>query len=218
MAKKQSMTDVYLSPGYDLPSDYSALTKVYRTLAKAADQRLVRLEGYRHEENFKIADKWAYARAVRDIKAWSPDADFTDPNWLPRWNKKPPQSVAQLQAKIQDIKTFLLSPSSTKQGIIKMYQKRADSLNSKWGTNFRWDEIGTFFESEAWNEAKDKFASKSGMSVIATIYRNKEEIIKNIKNSNAVNIKVPDKMEEKMVNRFLKENGAEVLEAFEKLR
>ena len=211
MAKKQSMTDVYLSPGYDLPSDYSALTKVYRTLAKTADQRLVRLEGYRHEQNFKVADKWAYARAMRDIQAWSGEE-------ATRFNTKPPASVAQLQAKIQDIKTFLLSPSSTKQGIIKMYQKRADTLNAKWGTNFRWDEIGTFFESEAWKQADDKFASESAMSVLATIYRNKDEIVKKIKDSNAVNIKVPDKMEEALVNRFLKENGAEVLEAFEKLR
>lgn len=211
MAKKQSMTDVYLAPGFDLPSDYSALTKIYRTLAKTADQRLVRLEGYRHEQNFKVADKWAYARAMRDIQAWSGEE-------ATRFNTKPPASVAQLQAKIQDIKTFLLSPSSTKQGIIKMYQKRANTINAKYGTNFKWDEIGTFFESEAWQQADEKFASESAMTVLATIYKNKEKIVEGIKKANAVNIKAPDKMEEALVNRFLKENGAEVLEAFEKLR
>lgn len=211
MAKKQSMTDVYLAPGFDLPSDYGALTKIYRTLAKTADQRLVRLEGYRHEKNFKIADKWAYARAMRDIQAWSGE-DAT------RFNTKPPASVAQLQAKIQDIKTFLTLPSSTKQGIIKMYQKRADTINAKYGTNFKWDEIGTFFESEAWKQADEKFASESAITVLATIYKNKDKIIKDIEKANSTNIKVPDKMVESLVNRFLKENGDDVLEAFKDLR
>lgn len=217
MAKKQRMTDVYLSPGYDMPSDYASLSKMYRTLAKAADQRMVRLEGYRHEENFRVADKWAYSRAVRDIKAWSPSADFSDPNWLPRWNKKPPESVSLLQSKIQDIKTFLLSPTSTKQGILNVYKKRAETLNSKYGTNFRWDEIGTYFESRAWEEAYWKFGSDSAMDVIATLQKNKEEVIKGIKNSNAVDIKVPDKMEERLVNKFLEENGKEILELFTSL-
>lgn len=206
-----SKFDMYMSPGFDLPSDYNSLVKVYRTLAKTADQRLVRLEGYRHEENFRTADKWAYARAMRDIQAWSGE-DAT------RFNRKPPETVAQLQAKIQDIKTFLSSPSSTKQGIISIYQKRADTINQKYGTNFKWDEIGTFFESEAWKKADEKFASESAMTVIATVYKDKDKVIKEIKNANNIDLKVPDTMVNALVNKFLKENGDDVLEAFEKLR
>lgn len=193
----------------DLPNDYGSLVKVYRALAKRADQRLVRLEAYQHEQNFKTATKWAYARAMRDIKTYSGEG-------ATRFNTAPPESVVQLQEKIEDIKTFLMSPSSTKKGIIDIYKKKADTINARYGTNFKWDEIGKFFNSKLANDLDKKMASKTMLRVVGQMQKNKKNIIAAIKNANAVDLKVPDSMERKMIEKAIAENGEDILELFSK--
>lgn len=193
----------------DLPNDYGSLVKVYRALAKRADQRLVRLEAYQHEQNFKTATKWAYARAMRDIKTYSGEG-------ATRFNTAPPESVVQLQEKIEDIKTFLMSPSSTKKGIIDIYKKKADTINARYGTNFKWDEIGKFFNSKLATDLDKKMASKTMLRVVGQMQKNKKNIIAAIKNANAVDLKVPDSMERKMIEKAIAENGEDILELFSK--
>ena len=79
-------TKTILDPKYKMPNNYDDLVKVYRTLAKSADQRLVRLESYSHDAGFENIKKWAYANAMHDIKAFSgPDAE--------RFNTAPPTTV-----------------------------------------------------------------------------------------------------------------------------
>ena len=145
-----------------LPGEYNELVKVYRTLAKSADQRLVRLEAYQHDKDFKTATKWAYARAMHDIGQWS-GAEAK------RFNTAPPKSTTQLLAKIQDIKHFLESPTSTKKGIIDVYKKRADTLNRNmrkndpsW-KNLSWKDLAQYYES-ALNEKLDaQYGSKTAL-------------------------------------------------------
>lgn len=195
----------------ELPESGEDLLSVYRTLAKAADQRLVRLKAYSYEKNFKTADQWAYAKAMRDIQAWSGEN-------ATRFNTKPPETLWRLEEKIQDIKKFLASPTSTKQGIINVYIQRTNTINEEYGTNFKWQELGDFFESKAWEKAETKYASESGALVIAEVYKHKKEILKAIEDNKKVNIKVPDKMVEELVNEYISEYGNEIKEAFGRLR
>ena len=55
---KYTLKDI-TTPGFQLPADYNELVSVYRTLAKTADQRLVRLEKYAEEPNMGDALKWS---------------------------------------------------------------------------------------------------------------------------------------------------------------
>ena len=95
------------------------IEKEYNRLAKKADARLRALESYQHEKNFKTATKWAYAKAMRDIKSWGGRKRFqTSAKNL---------SDTELKMKIKDIENFLKSPTSTKRGSINNYKKRVDT-------------------------------------------------------------------------------------------
>lgn len=195
-----------MDPKFKMPTDRAGLEKVYRTLAKTADQRLVRLERASEQDQFKVATKWAYARAQRDIKQWSGEG-------ATRFNTKPPAATSSLRSKIEDIKTFLKSPTSTKAGIKEVYKKKADTINKKYGTNFKWDQVGKFFESKLAEDMDRKMDSATMLRVVAVIQSNKKDIIKNIEKADTIDIKVPDKMVKELTWETVKEYGSEVLEA-----
>lgn len=202
MAAKYKYAEI-MNPWFDMPDAYDDLVKVYRTLAKTADQRLVRLESYEHDENFKNATKWAYARAERDIKQWSGED-------AKRFNTAPPASRSSLLAKIEDIKTFLESPTSTKKGIKDIMVKRADTLNEKFGTNFKWDTVGKYFESELASSMDKKLASKTAMKVLGKIQKDKKKILQQIEEADRKDQKVPDKMVDEIIDDLIKNNRAEL--------
>ena len=197
-----------LSEGFEMPTGRAKLEAVYRTLAKAADQRLVRLEGYAYEENMKNATRWAYARAQFDIKQWSGEG-------AKRFNTAPPTSDTHLEHKIADIKRFLQSESSTKKGIIGTLQKRADTLNQKYHTNFRWDEVGRFFNSKLYKKLEDINGSKTILKILAVLHEKKNDVIKAIKDNNERELDLSDQdLVDIKVAETIAEYGAEVLEYF----
>ena len=191
----------------DLPDNYDDLVSAYRTLAKAADQRLVRLEKLALEPNYGNATQWAYARAQRDIKEWSGEG-------ATRFNTKPPAREGELRRKIEDIRTFMLSPTSTKKGIKESLKKRADTLNKKFGTDFKWDDIGKYFEGNLAKKLEQIYGSKTIMRMIAAMQKKKKAIIDAIDKSKKEDIRTPDsnKMVEKMMNKVIKKYGKEVKE------
>lgn len=199
-----------MNPFFDMPESYEETVKVYRTLAKTADQRLVRLESYEHDPNFKNATKWSYARAMRDIQQWSGEQ-------ARRFNTAPPESKAALEAKIEDIKTFLMSPTSTKQGMKQILQNRADTLNQEYGTKFKWNDVGTFFDSTLAEKLDNDYSSKTMVKIVASLQKNKTQIIKEIKDAKQKDQKVPEKMVEKIVKDVLNKYGDEVVDYLEKI-
>ena len=169
----------------------------YRRLAKQADQRLVRLEGYQHDRNFANVTQWAYARAQEDISKWSgPDAR--------RFNTAPPMKKSgdemvidetRLRSKIQDIKTFLESPTSTKKGITQVYKNRVDTINQKYGTNFTWQEFAKFTESETFSKLDWEYGSKTIMKAIGTIqskFKNADDLTEKMKEISENHVKLSD--------------------------
>ena len=137
-----------------------SLEQYYRRLAKVADQRLVRLERLAEQENYHVVKEWAYKRAQEDISRWGGSN---------RFNTAPPQNTNQLKAKINDIRAFLESGTSTQKDINTIYKKRADTINSKYGTNFTWQDIADFYGRDK-NEALDaKYGSKQVAMAIGVI-------------------------------------------------
>ena len=121
----------------------------YRRIAKVADQRLGRLEALAQESGYGNATQWAYKRAQRDIETWSGEG-------AKRFNTKPPENVNQLRAKINDIKAFLGSESSTKSGIKATYNQRVKSINEKYGTSYQTDDLQKLFSSSLWKKLETK--------------------------------------------------------------
>lgn len=167
----------------------------YRRIAKVADQRLVRLEKLAGQAGYGNADQWAYKKAMRDISTWSGDA-------ATRFNTKPPENIKQLQAKINDIKSFLGAPSSTKSGITKVYQSRANTINDKYGTNFSTGDLENLFSSSFWKKVDaKKIDSDTVMKAIGYIteriekdpaHRTNEEILKGLQATARKRKEVPE--------------------------
>ena len=153
-----------------------SLQGYYRRIAKVADQRLVRLEKLADEAGYGNATQWAYKRAMRDIAQWSGEG-------ATRFNTKPPEKAHQLQAKINDIKTFLGSESSTKSGIKATYQQRINTLNTKYGTKYQADDLQKLFSSSLWKKMETKgYDSDTIMKAIGYI-QNKasdEDVLKGL--------------------------------------
>ena len=163
------------------------LEKYYHRLAKTADQRMVRLEQASEQPYFHVATEWAYAKATRDILKWIPPGD-TKSTAL-RFNTKAPEGE-DLIAKINDIKSFLSSPTSSKQGIIDVYKKRANTINKKYGTKFNWKQLAKYYDSgqaELWDA---KFGSKTALKTIAEIQKNKTKIVKAIKDADKKDVRI----------------------------
>ena len=171
------------------------LLKEYRQLAKRADQRLVRLEKLSGDKNFKQVKQWAYKNAVTDAIHWGAKPEH------PRFNITPPKTqkgninTTQLKAKIQDIKTFLEKPTSTKAGIVEIYQKKAETLNKKYadyGLDLNWSDVGDFFESKLYKKLGKSLGSGTRIKAIATIKENEAEILKDFNEHKASHIKTED--------------------------
>ena len=201
-----------MKPDFWMPMERKELEKVYRTLAKSADQRLVRLEQYSKDKSFKGATKWAYARANHDIEVWSGKE-------AKRFNTAPPESDTELLSKIQDIKHFLESPTSTKKGIIEVYKKRADSINKtmrKDDPNWKdltWKDMAQYFDSKLHEKLDKKYGSKTALQVYANIKSNQKEIVEDIKTKKDIHIKVEDEVLQDVINNALKDYSKEVIAA-----
>ena len=143
-----------------------SLESYYRRLAKVADQRLVRLERLSLQPGYGNADQWAYKRARSDIETWSGEG-------AKRFNTKPPKDARSLKAKINDIRAFLGSESSTKSGITSVYQSRVNTINKRYGTNYQIDDMQQIFSSSLWKKLDAKnYSSDQILTAIGYIKDN----------------------------------------------
>ena len=180
----------------------------YRRLAKTADQRLVRLEKLKREPGFESVDKFAYARAMRDIEVYGGGK---------RFNTKPPEARSLFNEKIADMLRFLQSPTSTKGGIIDVYQKRADTLNEKYkaaGLNVTWQDIANLHDSGLLTAAKMAMGSDTTWIAIGQVENNAEKIKqvlkegqKNEKTGNLIQIRRKDGKLTAKAKAMLKDAG-----------
>lgn len=147
-------------------------------LAKMADTRLRRIEKLSSEPGFENITQWAYATALNDIKALYGGGDT--------FQRRAKKTVAgkynekQIQAQITAIKRFLESPTSTKRTIKQSFKRRADALNSKYGTDFSWEDLGQFFNSGFAEKIDFQYASKTNLRAIGVIQRNELKTIEDI--------------------------------------
>lgn len=194
---------------------YAAAVAEYRKLAKRADQRLVRLERYSQQEKYANVTQYAYAKAMRDIRSWS-GKDAT------RFNTKPPKNLNSLMAKINDIKGFLQSASSTIKptadnavynekgqivggGIDLTYQKRADTLNQRYGTGVTWENVGSIFESTLYRKLAKKYESKTAVRIIGKLQGDDKKIQKALADKKSYNVRIKGEAPlEEAVNKTLR--------------
>lgn len=173
----------------------------YKRLAKAADKRMDRLEQYSKEEGFSTAKQWAYAKAMSDIKKWGTEKSR-------RFFTKPPQDHEKFLAKINDIRTFLESPTSTKEGIKNVYIKRVNTINERYGTQFTWDQFAKFVLSGQAALWDSKFGSKTALKAIARIQKTGTK--EDIDAADQKDVRVRKSQIDKVVDKALDDNNLDI--------
>ena len=186
----------------------------YKQLAKAMDQRLVRLEALAYEKHFEGVLEYAYKGAIRDIKSWGGDK---------RFNTAPPVKLTELEAKIADIKKFKDKTTSQKSTILKFYQARANTFNEgrvdesgqklggfgkEFGVEFTWQDIANYYEDKKGQRESVKLSSKTEVRALAVLKKlTTDEQIKEIQDTKEKIQRVTgkDKILAKEVERLLKQ-------------
>ena len=180
-----------------------SLEHYYRRLAKQADQRLVRLEQLSRREGYENVNKYAYARAMKDIKQWSGEK-------ATRFNMKPPKNANSVRAKIADIRNFLEAPTSTKAGVEAVYKRRAESLNEKYGTQFDWTDLANYFDEAKNSKSDSKYGSDTMLKAVAEIQKQSETITKQIEQHKKKHITVDNPRLQDAIDDILKDRGLKI--------
>ena len=173
----------------------------YKRLAKVADQRLVRLEQLSKQEGFEKVTRFAYERAMRDLELYGGGK---------RFNTKPPLNAdgtvdnRLLSEKLADMRSFLSSVTSTKQGIVSVYTERAKTFNTQFGTNYSWQDLADFYQSGDADKALQAASSATVQKAIGKIQHAKEQMLKEMNKNAKVTIDKEDKIVYKKAMELLK--------------
>ena len=173
----------------------------YKRLAKVADQRLVRLEQLSKQEGFEKVTRFAYEHAMRDLELYGGGK---------RFNTKPPLNAdgtvdnRLLSEKLADMRSFLSSVTSTKQGIVSVYTERAKTFNAQFGTNYSWQDLADFYQSGDADKALQAASSATVQKAIGKIQHAKEQMIKEMNKNAKVTLDKEDKIVYKKAMELLK--------------
>lgn len=159
----------------------------YKTLAKRADQRLVRLEKYSEEKpRYSGVLHWSYANAQYEIRSFFGEE-------ATRFNKSLPASLSarQVNARINAVKRFLSSETSTLkpqkediehgikaiQGIESLYDKRLASFNKTMGTDLTLDEFIEFMNNKYFEKIIKTYQYGVAKKRIGQISKKREKVL-----------------------------------------
>ena len=150
---------------------------------------------------------YAYDRAMRDLEIYGGGKRF---NTKPPLNPDGTVDNRLLSEKLADIRTFLSSVTSTKQGVQQVYQERTNTINDKFGTNFTWTDLADYFRSgDANTKLKGKVINSDLLlRAIGVIQRADEEVVKDIKKNKDKVTKSSDKMVYKKALELMKTKDA----------
>lgn len=162
------------------------LYKEFRTLAKRADQRMVRLERYAERPEYSAVLGFAYKNMQENLKRFATQRELEKlKRGEPLRSNVVPRNNREMQARISALRGFLAAASSTitkvrqrnpysgkweiKPGVKEVYQQRANTLQGNYGINVPWQQLGTLFDSEHYKQLESKYGSDEAVTIIAQV-------------------------------------------------
>ena len=184
--------------------------KEFQKLAKRADERLRQIkDNYSKRKGFENMINWAYKKAMRDIRHWSGNDATTFNQGASKL------SLNQLRAKKHDVEEFLNAPTSKISSTVDLYQRRADTINERYGTNFSWEELGTVFEDKENND----FYQKGGISYVEAVgymKDNEEALLQSLEDNSRLVIKTGSRKANQMARDLISEYGLDFTKLYRK--
>lgn len=189
---------------------FKAELKEFKKLAKRADERLRQIkDNYSKRKGFENMINWAYKKAMRDIKHWSGNDATTFNQGASKL------SLNQLRAKKHDVEEFLNAPTSKISSTVDLYQRRADTINERYGTNFSWEELGTVFE----DKENNTFYQKGGISYVEAVgymKDNEEALLQSLEDNSRLVIKTGSRKANQMARDLIGEYGLDFTKLYKK--
>lgn len=154
-----------------------------RKLAKRANQRMVRLEKAAKKQKYNKVLEYSYKSAQKDISNLKKMIDPSAQMGAGRFRESGKrikgltdnQMIKYLRSAISAEKEFLESITSTigdvkgKEGIASLYDRRTETINKKYGTNFTADELQRFFASRKQSKLESMYGSGQMFQIADTI-------------------------------------------------
>ena len=176
----------------------------YKKIAKAADNRLRRLEELSRDPKYKEVTEWSYKVAQKDIR----DMFGSDAR---RFNKKLPANLNTVYKDINRVLNFLNAPTSAKKQIDEIFVKRANTIREKYDVDMSWSKTATVFDTVLWKKTGARKASATALKAIGVIQKNKAQIKRALKENKPISIILPSDKDgkkdinlESTINHFLR--------------
>lgn len=190
------------------------MQKEYRVAAIRANRRMTNLEKLAaRDPDYKAVLEYAYGNVQYDLNALG----MTGGRFTHELDKVPASKVnmKKLGAALGAVNEFLSAASSTKKGIDRTYNKRAKTINKRYGTKLNSSDIRLFFSSHEWEELKNMFGSKTAMKIIAKVQKNAKEITKQVETARRqhkkINIDVLNDIDGLNINTALSSRDREII-------
>lgn len=144
----------------------------YKILAKRADRKLRELEKRAAKEHDAEYLRYAYARAMRDIKSHGGRG---------RFDIKPSSDPEELRAMLADVRRFDESETSLYVGFKRIQKSRLKKFNDALGTNFTQDEFTKIMEMGAFDLLTTSgaaiFGYRVAVRILSVLVKNKKNIV-----------------------------------------
>ncbi len=207
MAKKRvTSRGDFLSDYYKIPKTKAGVLADYEKMRRLANDRLANIEEAREtKEGLENVLKYAYKRTVHDLNGATR---------FPTMKSIEDLNYNSVVGKLNAMRRFLKSETSTIQGVRATYKRSANAFNKKFGTHFSPSDLAKFFNKDTGLYEKIKnstdYGSETIMLAIAEIQANMDEKLAELDNLNNAHIEVDDKLVQQAVNDILNQYGDEV--------
>lgn len=193
-----------------------ALKSEYRQMQKNANARLGRLEHLAENPDYETVLGYAYKDAQYDIinKFNTDKGRFPSITEIEKMAGKN-MNIRDMKMYIASVENFMSKVSSTKTGIDKVYRQRAETLNQRYDTHFKWQDLKAFFGSAEYEKFSKKINNSDVvMKIIAQIKKKPKQFLSEIQKAavrdKSINFKALQDVGgadlNRQLNKFVKDN------------
>lgn len=209
MAKKKvTSRGDFLSDYYKIPKTKAGVLADYEKMRRLANDRLANIEEAREtKEGLENVLKYAYKRTVHDLNGATR---------FPTMKSIEDLNYNSVVGKLNAMRRFLKSETSTIRGVQATYKRSANAFNKKYGTNFSPSDLAKFFNKDTGLYEKIKnstdYGSETIMLAIAEIMANREEKLQEIEELSERHQQVPDGLVNQAVGDIISQFSGDVKE------
>lgn len=98
---------------------------------------------------------------------------------------------------------------------VDLYQRRADTINERYGTNFSWEELGTVFE----DKENNTFYQKGGISYVEAVgymKDNEEALLQSLEDNSRLVIRTGSRKANQIARDLIGEYGLDFTKLYKK--